>query len=173
MHAIRRPHVLPWLFLAGAAMAAPAQVVWAAGYSSFLLRPGSGSDQRLNGGFVGAEIPVRPAWSAEAVLSRQTGTEAGSVDLRQVELVVGPRYTLEVTPRWRGFGRILAGAARLSAWQGTASAHSDSLSLAPGVGAEVTLTRHWGARVQEEYVLTHYAGVYQHSACFSVGVTCR
>jgi len=142
-------------------------------YSSYHLRPATGVDQRLNGFTLGARRGLDAAWSVEAALSRQTATEAGSVDLTQVGLVAGPRYSRVWTSRWQGFAHALAGIQRLSATDGADSDHSTTLVLEPGIGVDCAVSRRVSLRAQEDYVWTHYAGLDQHSVCFFLGVVIR
>lgn len=143
------------------------------GYSAFHLRPSTGLDQRLNGFALGFRHSFDATWSLEAALNRQTGTEGGSVNLRQLGLMAGPCYSRTFAGRWRGFAHALAGAQQLSAWEGPASDKKTTLALAPGVGVDFAISRRVSLRAQEELVLTRYAGVSQRNTAFFLGVAVR
>jgi len=143
------------------------------GFSSFHLRPAHGDDQRLNGVSLGGRHSFNPDWSLEVVASRRTATEADSVDLLQESLLAGPRFSHAWNGRWQAFVHLQAGLTRLSAHRSPERAHSDSLVLAPGAGVDVTLTPRFALRAQEDYAYTRYAGVPQHSTCFTLGVVVK
>jgi Outer membrane protein beta-barrel domain len=178
MNLNRMQRLLPAASLVSALLGVPAMAQapapeLALAFSSYHLRPATGVDQRLNGFTLGGRYGLGPAWSLEAALSRQTATEAGSVDLTQVGLVAGPRYSRVWTDRWQGFAHFQAGFQRLSASDGPDSDHSTTLVLRPGVGADWALNRRVSFRAQEDCVWTRYAGLDQHSTCFSLGVVVR
>ncbi len=143
------------------------------GFSAFHERPASGLDQRLDGFSLGYRHSLDETWSLEAAFNRQTGTEGGSVDMRQLGLMAGPRYSLSFAPRWQGFGHVLAGFQQLSASQGPASDKRNSLALAPGVGVDFRLNRNVSLRAQEEIVFTRFAGRGQTNTAFYLGVVVR
>jgi len=143
------------------------------GYSDFHERPASGLDEKLTGFSLGYRHSFDATWSLEAAFNRQTGTEGGSVNMRQLGLMAGPRCSRNLAPRWQAFGHVLAGFQQLSAWEGPASDRKNSLALAPGVGVDFALTRNVSLRVQEELVLTRYAGKGQNNTAFYLGVVVR
>jgi hypothetical protein len=153
------------------ALAPPPELTLA--FTSFQLKPASGSDQRLNGIALGGRCSLTAAWSVEGALNRQTGKEAGAVDLRQLGALAGPRYSWNWNDRWQGFAHVLAGVQQLHAADGPASDTKSTLALGPGVGAEFRLNRNVSFRVVEDYVITRYAGVTQRNTAFSFGIALR
>ncbi|WP_306599516.1 outer membrane protein [Geothrix sp. 21YS21S-2] len=143
------------------------------GYSAFHERPSSGLDQRLNGFSLGFRHSFDRTWSLEAAFNRQTGTEGGSVSMRQLGLMAGPRYSRTLAPRWQAFAHVLAGFQQLSAWEGAASDKKNSLALAPGAGVDFALNRNVSLRAQEEFVFTRFAGKGQNNVAFYLGVVLR
>lgn len=143
------------------------------GFSSYHLRPTRGVDQRLDGFNLGGRYGLSSTWSLEAALNRQSGTEAGAVNLRQTGVVAGPRRSWVWNKHWQGFAHVLAGYEHLSAWEGPASDAKDSLALVAGIGADYALNSHVSFRVQEDYSQTHYAGLPQRSTCFNLGIVLR
>lgn len=143
------------------------------GFASFHLRPAHGTDQHLNGFSLGARFSRSQAWSLELTGSRQTATEADSVDLLQESLMAGPRYSHAWNDRWQGFAHLQAGLTRLDAHRNPDNDYSNSLVLAPGVGVDFALDSRFALRAQEDYVYTRYAGVAQHNACFTLGVVVK
>ena len=156
--------------------AAPAQTPppeLALSLTSYHLRPTNGVDQRLNGINLDGRCGLNAQWSLEGALSTQTGSEAGSVDLRQFGLQGGVRRSWVWTPKWQGFAHVLVGYEHLSASNGPASDSKGSLALVPGVGVDYALNRRVSFRAQEDYSWTHYAGLPQRSACFNLGIVLR
>jgi hypothetical protein len=143
------------------------------GFSSFHLRPASGSDQRLNGIVLGARYALDAAWSVEGALNRQTGAEAGEVELRQLGFLAGPRYSWAWSDQWQGFAHFQVGAQQLHASDGFATDTKSTLAFGPGVGAEFKLNRKVSFRVVEDYVVTRYAGVAQRNTSFTFGLALR
>jgi hypothetical protein len=148
-------------------------MAWAVGYSTYQLRPASGTDQRLNGFGLEGQYRLNPAWSLEAELSHQTGTEAGAVDLRQTGFLFGPGFSRALSPRWEGSARFLVGREQLQASDGPDADQSTSFAFGPGVGADFALTRRVSLRGQEDFLFTHYAGVVQRSPRLFVGLVFR
>jgi hypothetical protein len=165
--------VLACVATGGGALAQASPLAWSAGYSSFKLRPASGSNQVLNGFALGAQYQLDPAWSVDAAVSRHTGTQPGSIDLRQVGLVAGPRYRWTLHERWEGFARFQVGWTRLDASQGAGSDQSASLAFGPGVGVDFTVNPHVSLRAASDFTFTHYAGTYQRSPSLFLGVVLR
>jgi len=143
------------------------------GYSAFRLRPATGLDQWLNGFALGFRSSFDARYSIEAVFNRQTGTEGGSVNLRQLGVMGGPCYTRTFTTRWKGYAHALVGFQQLSAWEGPESDQKTTLALAPGVGVDFNLNRNVAFRAQEDLVLTRYAGISQRNTAFYLGVVLK
>jgi hypothetical protein len=165
--------VLALALQGGLAQAQTPPMAWAAGYSTYQLRPASGNDQRMNGFGLAGQYRLDPAWSAELAFTHHTGTEDQATLLRQVGIMVGPRYTRALSARWQGTAHFLIGREQLQASSGPASAQSTSFAFEPGVGLEYAVNRHLALRGQEDLVFTHYAGVAQHSPCLFLGVVLR
>jgi len=151
----------------------PPPMAWSLGYATYQLRPHSGSDQRLNGLELGGQYSLSFAWSIEAAYSHETGTEAGSINLRQAGLMAGPRYTLALGDRWRGSAHFLVGRERLQAGQGSDADQVTSFAYSPGIALDFQVNRHLALRGQEDLVCTHYAGVDQRSPCLFLGLVLR
>lgn len=148
-------------------------MAWSVGYTTCQLRPHSGSDQRLNGFALGGEYRLAKVWSLEATFSHQTGTEAGSVNLRQTSLMAGPRYALALGNRWRGLAHLLVGREQLQAGQGSDADQVTSFAYGPGVALDFQVNHHLALRGQEDLVCTHYAGVNQRSPSLFLGLVLR
>jgi hypothetical protein len=148
-------------------------MAWSLGYSCFKLRPDSGTNERMNGFALGGEYPQDPFWSLEASVSRQTGTEADTVALRQLGALAGVKTTSPLGDRARGFVHLLAGWEQLHASQGDQADQRASLAFGPGIGLDVALTRNVSARGQVDFLFTHYSGVVQGSPALFVGLVYR
>jgi len=155
------------------ATAQTSPMAWSVGYSTYKLRPASGTDQRMNGFGIGGQYSLTTEWALEAALSHQTGTEAGSVNLRQAGVMVGPRYTWTWSARWKGAAHFLVGRQQLQASDGASADQSTSFAYEPGIGLDFQIHRHLALRAQEDLVYTHYAGVDQRSPCLFLGLVLR
>jgi hypothetical protein len=141
--------------------------------TSLKLRPATGMNQVLNGATLGGRYALGSAWSLEAAMGTETGTEAGSVSLRQMDFSFGPRFSLPLTGRWQAFAHVLVGIAHLKATEAYASAQDNSFRYAPGVGVDFAMGRRWSLRGQVDYVGTRYAALTQRSPSFSLGLAFR
>jgi opacity protein-like surface antigen len=177
---MRKPALKPLIAIAvltcalqGAAMAQASPMAWSLGYASCKLRPASGTDEVLNGAALGGEYRCGPVWSMEASLSRQTGTEADTVDLRQWGVLVGLKASATLAARVRGFCHFLAGWEQLHAQQDASTDQSNSLAFGPGAGLEYAVTRNLSVRGQVDFLFTHYAGEFQRSPALLAGFVYR
>ena len=165
--------VLACALLGDPVLAQTPPMAWAAGYSTYQLRPATGTDQRMNGFGLAGQYNLDSAWSGELAFTHQTGTEDQSISLRQVGIMAGPRYTRALGGRWQGSAHFLIGREQLQASSGPASAQSTSFAFEPGAGLEFAVNRHLALRGQEDLVFTHHAGVDQRSPCLFLGLVFR
>lgn len=143
------------------------------GYSSFQLKPVHGVTQRLSGFTLGGRASFSPAWSVEAAFNRQTGTESDAVNLRQIGLLAGPRYSYAWSDRFQGFVHLLVGVEQLHASDSSDSDQKTTGALSPGVGAEIRLNQRFSLRLGEDLVITRYAGLTQRNWAFSLALVMR
>jgi hypothetical protein len=176
MHVTSLPKLLSLVLLACALRGGPARAEapdYALGFSSVILRPQSGLQQKLDGLALGARVQLTSPWSLEALLAVENGTEGGSVSLRQTGLAVGPRYTRVLRGPWQGYAHILVGPSHLQASSPNGSDSTTSLRCAPGVGVERVLRGRWSLRGELDYNITSYAGLTQRSPGIVLGAVYR
>ena len=173
MHKLLLLAAVAGLLQGAPALAQTSPFAWSAGYSSYKLRPASGTNERMNGWALGGEYRRDPVWSLEASLSRQTGTEADTVDLRQIGFLAGFKANWGFSGPCQPFTHFLVGVEQLHASDGSATDQRESLAFGPGLGLDLAITRNLSARGQVDLLLTRYAGEIQGSPALFVGLVYR
>jgi hypothetical protein len=167
-------------FVAVAAMLQGAPVLaqtspfaWSAGYSSYKLRPESGTNEQMNGYALGGEYTCHPGWAVEVDFNHQTGTEADAISLRQQGVMAGLKSTWTAGGKYQGFTHFLIGREQLRASSGPEEDERTSFAYGPGIGMDLTMTSHLSARGQVDFIITHYSGKTQGSPALFVGLVYR
>lgn len=144
-----------------------------AGWTRFTFRPVHGDPLELSGAFLSGRYALKGNWSLEGELRRETGRDGIGVSLERRALRFGPRYTWEVGPRLELFAHARVGAEGFEATQGLARDRRGSLSLSPGLGADLRVLPRLVLRGQVEGVLTRVAGERQGNLAFALGFAYR